>query len=110
NPAGYNGMKLTRAGAVPISADSGLADIQRIAQCHLDAGFIEPVATPGTVRTQNTLTDYASYLRSLVDLSAIRPLKVVVDAGNGMAGYTTPAVLGDQALSKLPVEIIPLYF
>jgi len=110
NPAGYNGMKLTRAGAVPISADSGLADIQRIAQCHLNAGFIESVATPGTVRTQDTLPDYASYLRSLVDLSSIRPLKVVVDAGNGMAGYTTPAVLGDKVLPKLPVEIIPLYF
>ena len=53
---------------------------------------------------------YAHYLRSLVDLSGIRPLKVVVDAGNGMAGLTTPAVLGDALLDALPLEIVPLYF
>lgn len=110
NPAGYNGMKMTRAGAVPISAETGLAQIQHVAQGHLDAGEVQAVDTVGTVRERDTLTDYARYLRSLVDLSGIRPLKVVVDAGNGMAGYTTPAVLGDQVLEALPVEIIPLYF
>lgn len=110
NPAGYNGMKMTRSGAVPISSDTGLADIQRLAQGYLNAGRVAVVDTPGTVRQQDTLADYARYLRSLVDLSSIRPLKVVVDAGNGMAGYTTPAVLGDQVLEALPIEIIPLYF
>src|SRR5699024_446163 len=110
NPAGYNGMKMTRAGAVPISSDTGLADIQRLAQGYLDAGNVQPVTVVGQVSQQDTLPDYAKYLRSLVDLSAIRPLKIVVDAGNGMAGYTTPAVLGDQVLSALPIEIIPLYF
>src|SRR6202000_759173 len=54
--------------------------------------------------------DYARYLRGLVDLSAIRPLKVVVDAGNGMGGYTVPAVLGDAVLAPLPLDIVPLYF
>ena len=57
------------------------------------------------------LADYAAYLRSLVDLSGIRPLKVVVDAGNGMGGLTVPAVLGEAAgLPALPLEIVPLYF
>lgn len=56
------------------------------------------------------LGDYAAYLRELVDLSQIRPLKIVVDAGNGMAGMTTPAVLGDAVLPGLPLEIIDLYF
>lgn len=110
NPAGYNGMKMTRAGAVPISSDTGLTDIQRLAQGHLNLGFIEATDQPGSVRQRDTLKEYAQYLRSLVDLSVIRPLKVVVDAGNGMAGYTTPAVLGDQALAALPIDIIPLYF
>lgn len=110
NPAGYNGMKMTRAGAVPISADTGLADIQLLTQGYLDAGCVETVDAVGGVSQRDTLADYARYLRSLVDLSSIRPLKVVVDAGNGMAGYTTPAVLGDQVLESLPVEIIPLYF
>lgn len=110
NPAGYNGIKMTRAGAVPISSDTGLADIQRLAQGYLDAECVTSVQTPGTVRQQDTLAAYAQYLRSLVDLSAIRPLKVVVDAGNGMAGYTTPAVLGDRVLEALPIDIIPLYF
>lgn len=110
NPAGYNGMKMTRAGAVPISSDTGLTDIQRLAQGYLHTGFVEAGAQPGSISHRDTLTEYAQYLRSLVDLSSIRPLRVVVDAGNGMAGYTTPAVLGDQALEALPIEIIPLYF
>ena len=110
NPAGYNGMKMTRAAAAPISSDTGLADIQRLAQGYLDAGFLESRARTGEVTHRDTLKDYAQYLRSLVDLSSIRPLKVVVDAGNGMAGYTTPAVLGDEVLDALPLEIIPLYF
>ena len=59
----------------------------------------------------DVLADYAAYLRSLVDLSGIRPLKIVVDAGNGMGGLTVPAVLGEAAgLPALPLEIVPLYF
>jgi phosphomannomutase len=56
------------------------------------------------------LADYATFLRTLVDLRGIRPLRVVVDAGNGMAGHTVPAVLGDAKLDPLPLNIIPLYF
>jgi len=109
NPAGYNGIKMTRASAVPISVETGLAEIQTLAQTYLDAGYLETDRL-GTVTHRDTLSDYARYLRDLVDLSKIRPLTVVVDAGNGMAGRTTPAVLGDQVLPGLPLKIIPLYF
>src|SRR5690606_22271775 len=59
---------------------------------------------------EDFLGGYAAYMRGLVDLSGIRPLKIVVDAGNGMGGHTVPAVLGDQLLEALPLEIDPLYF
>jgi phosphomannomutase len=110
NPARYNGIKLCRAGAQPIGQDSGLVEIRATAQQYLDGGLPEPVAQPGSLSSRELLGDYARYLRSLVDLSGSRPLKVVVDAGNGMAGYTVPAVLGDELLGVLPLEIVPLYF
>jgi len=107
NPARYNGIKLCRAGAVPVGQDSGLAEIRDRAQHYLDAGIVvEPVA----VERVDVLADYARHLRSLVDLAGIRPLTVVVDAGNGMAGHTVPAVLGDATLDALPLTIMPLYF
>jgi phosphomannomutase len=106
NPAKYNGMKLCRAGAVPIGQDSGLADIRALAE----AGTGEAAATRGSVQSRDLLADYAGYLRGLVDLSGIRPLKVVVDAGNGMGGHTVPAVLGDALLPALPLSVVPMYF
>lgn len=109
NPAAYNGMKMSKAGAVPVSSETGLYDIRDRAQAYLADG-IESVASPGSVTERDILKEYAEFLRGLVDLSGIRPLKVVVDAGNGMGGKTTPAVLGDTALSGLPLEIVPLYF
>jgi phosphomannomutase len=110
NPATYNGIKMSRAGAQGISLDTGLSSIRDRASSFLADG-IEAVAEPGTVREHDALPDYAAYLRGLVDLSGIRPIKVVVDAGNGMGGLTVPAVLGEAAgLPKLPIEIIPLYF
>jgi phosphomannomutase len=110
NPASYNGIKLSRARAQGISFDTGLKAIRDRAQAYL-AGSIDPVATPGTFRSVDVMADYSAYLRSLVDLTGIRPIRVVVDAGNGMGGLTVPAVLGTAAgLSELPIEIIPLYF
>jgi phosphomannomutase len=112
NPAQYNGMKFCRAGARPIGLETGLAEIRDVAQRVLD-GAAAPGrdgGRTGTVTSRDLLTEYARHLRKLVDLSGIRPLRVVVDAGNGMAGYTVPAVLGDQALEPLPLEILPLYF
>jgi phosphomannomutase len=110
NPATYNGIKFSRAGAQGISFDTGLKSIRDRAQAYLSAA-IEPVAVPGTCRSVDVLADYAAYLRSLVDLTGIRPIRIVVDAGNGMGGMTAPAVLGTAAgLPALPIEVIPLYF
>ncbi len=111
NPAEYNGIKMCRAGAVAIGQDSGLAEIRDLAAQYLD-GEVPATAsdTPPEVEQVDLLADYAGYLRGLVDLSAIRPLTVVVDAGNGMGGYTVPAVLGDAQLPALPLTVIPMYF
>ncbi|MDH6278692.1 phosphomannomutase [Aurantimicrobium minutum] len=110
NPAAYNGIKFSRAGAQGISLDTGLAAIRDRACDYLENG-LETVATPGSYREVDVLADYAGYLRTLVDLSGIKPIRVVVDAGNGMGGMTVPAVLGTAAgLPALPIEIIPMYF
>ena len=110
NPATYNGIKFSRAGARGISLNTGLAAIRDRAKAYLEEG-IEPVASVGGFREEHILVRYASYLRELVDLSGIRKLKVVVDAGNGMGGMTVPAVLGHATdLAPLPIEIIPMYF
>ncbi|MDM4722607.1 phosphomannomutase/phosphoglucomutase [Micromonospora sp. WMMA1363] len=111
NPAQYNGIKMCRSGARPIGQDSGLADIRDRAQALLDSGQGRPAGAPtAPEQRRDLLADYGAYLRKLVDLSQIRPLKVVVDAGNGMGGHTVPTVLGDAALPALPLEIVPLYF
>ncbi|MGZ8749822.1 MAG: phosphomannomutase/phosphoglucomutase [Pseudonocardia sp.] len=103
NPAKYNGIKLCRAGAAPVGADTGLATIREAVEQGVPA---PPTGTvPGTVEKRDMLADYAAYLRGLVDLSTARPLRVVVDAGNGMAGYTVPEVLGG-----LPLDIVAMYF
>ncbi|OHF37241.1 phosphomannomutase/phosphoglucomutase [Corynebacterium sp. HMSC074A01] len=99
NPAKYNGIKLCRAGATPVSTDTGLAEISRM----LLDGVPATDATPGTITEKDVLDDYAAFLRSLVDVPTRRPLVVAVDAANGMAGLTVPAVLGDM-------DIRPLYF
>ncbi|WP_269928750.1 phosphomannomutase/phosphoglucomutase [Kocuria massiliensis] len=109
NPAEYNGMKMSQAGAVPVSSETGLYEIRDLAQSYLSEG-IPSGEDQGSVEERDILTDYANYLRGLVDLTTIRPLKVVVDAGNGMAGKTTPAVLGDAVLPGLPLDIVPMYF
>lgn len=102
NPAEYNGIKLALPGARPVGQQTGLADIRHLVETGIPA-YDGPV---GTVSERDMLADYAAYMRQLVDLDGIRPLKVVVDAGNGMGGYTTPAVLG----SIEAFTIVPLYF
>ena len=107
NPAEYNGIKLCRAGAAPVGQDTGLADIKQM----IRSGVPASDEAMGEAQSRDTLADYAGYLRELVDLSNIRPLTVVVDAGNGMAGYTGPAVLGEDAgLPALPLSIDRMYF
>ena len=102
NPAAYNGIKLCRAGAKPVGKDTGLTTIS--------GEVIDGVPThdgpAGTIRDRDVLVDYGQFLRSLVDIAGGRPLRVAVDAGNGMAGHTTPAVLGPLA----GITLLPLYF
>ncbi|MDN5858229.1 MAG: phosphomannomutase/phosphoglucomutase [Pseudonocardia sp.] len=101
NPARYNGIKLCRAGATPIGDDTGLRAIREMVEAGVPAG-----QGGGSVRTaKDLLASYAAHLHGLVDLAGARPLKVVVDAGNGMGGHTVPAVLGD-----LPFEVVSMYF
>lgn len=107
NPAAYNGIKLCRAGAVPVGQDSGLATIRDEAARFLDSGVPE-VRSPGAVRTEDMLDGYARHLRDLVDLTSLDAspeLTVVVDAGNGMGGHTVPTVF-----DGLNVRVVPLYF
>jgi phosphomannomutase len=101
NPAKYNGIKLCKAGAKPVGIETGLAEIKQM----VAAGVPAYEGTPGTVSGKDLLPGYAEYLKKLVDISGIRQLKVVVDAGNGMGGYTVPTVF-----EGLPITTIPLYF
>jgi phosphomannomutase len=102
NPAAYNGIKLCRAAALPVGADTGLKVITE----DLIAGVATYDGRPGTSTDRDVLADYGEFLRSLVEVSGLRPLRVAVDAGNGMAGHTTPAVLG--AIDS--ITLLPLYF
>ncbi|MFC5909383.1 phosphomannomutase/phosphoglucomutase [Streptacidiphilus monticola] len=111
NPAQYNGIKMCRAGAAPVGEDTGLVEIRELVESWIDEGtgaVTVPAAAAertGEITSQDELQSYAQHLRHLVDLSGIRPLKVVVDAGNGMGGHTVPVVLAD-----LPLDIVPMYF
>jgi phosphomannomutase len=100
NPQRYNGIKLCRAGAKPVGIETGLKDIE-----HLAERPMSPAPSVGTITAVDLLRGYADHLRKLVDISSIRPLKVAVDAGNGMAGYTVPKVF-----EGLPITLIPMYF
>ncbi len=101
NPARYNGIKLCREGARPVGEQTGLTELRAMVEAGVPAG----PGTPGSITARDLLSGYAAHLKTLVDLSGIRPLKVAVDAGNGMAGHTVPKVF-----EGLPVEIVPLYF
>ncbi len=101
NPAGYNGIKLCRAGAVPVSIDSGLAQIRDL----VAGDDLAPQGDRGEEQREDVLSRFAEHVRSFVDVAELRPLRVVVDAANGMAGHVVPAVF-----EPLPFEMIPLYF
>ena len=103
NPAEYNGIKMCRSGARPVGQESGLRTIID----DLVAGVPTYDGARGTISDRDVLDGYGEFLRDLVDLRGIRPLKVAVDAGNGMGGLTVPAVLG---AAGLPLDIEPLYF
>jgi len=135
NPAQYNGIKLCRSGARPVGQDTGLGQIRDLAQALLDSGApgsdgagsdgagsdgagsdgADGQIRDGRISERDVLAGYAQFLHGLVDLRQLRPLTVVVDAGNGMGGHTVPAVLGSTTgtpagLPALPLTVIPLYF
>jgi phosphomannomutase len=102
NPAQYNGMKFTRANAEAISLDSGLSQIRDA----LSSNDLPPAAPRrGAIREQNVLDDFGEHCLSFIDRTKIKPFKIAVDAGNGMAGLTVPYVF-----KRLPCTVIPLYF
>jgi phosphomannomutase len=100
NPGRYNGIKLCLERAAPVGEDSGLLEIKQLASKN------EPTETAaGSVRTKEVLADYAKHCLTFVDRSHMRPLRVAIDAGNGMAGKTVPLVF-----DSLPYEVVPLFF
>jgi phosphomannomutase len=120
NPPEYNGLKLCRERAAPIGADSGLVEIRKLAEdfdvdrrrqsvgepLDIMDDFTTSGAPPGRdIEHMDMLRDYADHVRSFVDIERLSPLRIAIDAGNGMAGATVPVVF-----EPLPFEIVPLYF
>jgi phosphomannomutase len=102
NPKDYTGMKIVRAGALPVGGDSGLLDVRDRALAASEGS--EPLQT-GAVTRRDIWPGYVDRVLSFVDVSEIRPLKVVIDAANGMAGTMLPPLL-----ERLPIEAVPCYF
>lgn len=103
NPAQYNGVKLCLAGARPVGADTGLAEIKAIAQSVLDGKGPLPAAKPGRSTQRNLLSAFADHVISFVDVSQLRPLRVVADTANGMGGLVVPIVFERLPLIDLEV-------
>lgn len=101
NPAAYNGIKLCFSGARPIGKESGLLTIEK----YVKEGSPIPFSQVGVERHQDMLEEYVDHLLHLVDVSKIRKLKIVIDAGNGMAGHTAPAVF-----KRLNADVIEMYY
>jgi phosphomannomutase len=99
NPAGYNGIKLCLAGARPVGEQTGLLDVKQ----HTLTG-LSPTGTTGLVSHVDALVDFAEHVHSFVDVSALKPLRIVADAANGMGGLVAPAVF-----ESLPFELDLLY-
>ncbi len=102
NPAGYNGFKICKEEAQALSLESGIGDIRDLV---LSGEFGQPRGDVGSITERDVTEAYAEHALGIIDIDKIRPLKIAVDAGNGMAGKLTPPVF-----EKLPIEIVPLYF
>lgn len=102
NPAGYNGYKICKEEAQALSLDEGIGEIRDLV---ISGEFGAPRSEIGTVSERDVTEAYAEHALGMIDLSIIKPLKIAVDAGNGMAGSLTPPVF-----NRLPIEIVPLYF
>ncbi len=101
NPKEYNGFKLCREKAIALSADTGVFAIRDL----VAKGQFDAAAATGQVQARDVLPDFVEHCLSFVDTANIKPLRIVVDAGNGMGGLIVPAVF-----KRLPLQVIPLYF
>ncbi|MFN8672272.1 MAG: phosphomannomutase/phosphoglucomutase [Candidatus Sericytochromatia bacterium] len=102
NPGKYNGFKLIREKAAPIGAGSGIEEIERIFH---ENNFSEPEKKGTVSHVENVVDDFVKFIHAKVDMKAIKPLRVVMDAGNGMAGFVAP-----KMFANTPIETIPLFF
>jgi phosphomannomutase len=101
NPKDYNGFKLCRENAIALSAETGVFAVRDL----VSAGSFTDAPRPGRIASRDALADFTDHCLSFIDRDAIKPLKLVIDCGNGMGGLIVPAIF-----SRLPVEVIPLYF
>lgn len=106
NPINYNGMKLVREGSRPISGDTGLHEIQRLAETN---AFAAPAARRGTYTRKNLLADYVSHILTYIDMSRLAPLKLVVNSGNGAAGHVIDAIENIMRQRGVPIEFIKVH-
>ncbi len=102
NPGEYNGLKMVRRNATPIGGDSGIADIEKL---YHENSFSDAEKKGEVITKEGVLDAFVSFVHSQVDLSEVRPLRVVMDAGNGMAGLVAP-----KMFAKTPIEVIPMFF
>src|SRR5262249_59802713 len=100
NPAEYNGVKLCRAGALPIGQDTGLAEIKAM----VAGGLMERAEDPGRAESRDLMPAFVAHVHSFVDVGALAPLRVVADTANGVGGVIAPAVF-----AELPYELSMLY-
>ncbi|KAA8731836.1 phosphomannomutase CpsG [Acinetobacter qingfengensis] len=105
NPMNYNGMKLVRENAKPISIETGLRDIQHIAE----SGDFKTPLQKGTTKSYNILDEYVDHLFSYIDINTLRPLKLLVNAGNGAAGHVIDAIEARFKQHQIPVTFIKLH-
>ena len=101
NPPEYNGFKICKRGAVPLSGQQGLEQIKRL----LFSENYPQIASKGKIVTKDITAAYTDHVLSFIDVTKVRPLRIVIDAGNGMAGKLIP-----QVFSQLPCEVVPMYF
>lgn len=105
NPMDYNGLKLVREGSRPISADTGLADVQRLAE----ENNFPPVTQRGTYKQQSVLGDYVEHLLSFINPDNLKPMKLVINSGNGAAGHVIDAIEAQFKAKGVPVEFIKVH-
>ncbi|HGM5417209.1 TPA: phosphomannomutase CpsG [Serratia liquefaciens] len=106
NPIDYNGMKLVREGSRPISGDTGLRAIQELAEKNQ---FPEPAATRGSYVRQDVLADYVQHVLSYVNVENFKPLKLVINSGNGAAGHVIDAIEASLKALNVPLEFIKVH-